>query len=355
MLSLIAIIASIWIVLPPANMGLLPLRIIAIEISPILVLFNLFSLFISSNKWLSLLALIISLIPLIQFPSTRERCKQAIEEVIGTKYLTLISGVIPQEIVVETDREFAHLDGVKLTFNVYRPQREGKYPTLIMIYGGAWRSGNPNNNQVFSRYLAKRGYTVISIDYRHAPKYTFPVQLNDIQLALSYIHDHPETLGVDLERVAIMGRSAGGHLATLATLQPGAIAFKALINYYGPINLTEAYFNPPRPDPINTREILKDFLGGTPETRPELYQQASPISYTDIPFVPTLLVYPSQDHLVQAKYARELYEKLKARGNQVVFLDIPWSEHAFDEVFRGLSNRLVLYYTEAFLVSLLKI
>lgn len=355
MLSLIAIIASIWIVLPAPNMWLLPLRIIAIEISPILVLFNLFSLFISSNKWLSLLALIISLIPLIQFPSTKESFKQAIEEVIGTKYLTLISGIISQEIVVETDREFATFDDVKLTLNVYRPQREDKYPTVIMIYGGAWRSGNPDNNQVFSRYLAKRGYTVISIDYRHAPKYTFPVQLNDIQLALSYIHNHADSLGVDLERVAIMGRSAGGHLATLTTLQPGAIAFKALINYYGPINLTEAYLNPPIPDPIDTREVLKDFLGGTPETKPELYQQASPISYTDIPFLPTLLVYPSQDHLVQAKYGRDLYEKLKAKGNQVVFLDIPWAEHAFDEVFWGLSNQLILYYTKAFLATYIKI
>jgi acetyl esterase/lipase len=53
--------------------------------------------------------------------------------------------------------------------------------------------------------------------------------------------------------------------------------------------------------------------------------------------------------LVQAKFGRALFEKLRATGNRAVWLELPWAEHAFDAVFNGVSNQLALYYTERFL------
>lgn len=65
-----------------------------------------------------------------------------------------------------------------------------------------------------------------------------------------------------------MGRSAGAHLATLTAISTRAIAFRALINYYGRVNLTQGYLYPPIPDPINSRQVLRDFLGGRRKLSP---------------------------------------------------------------------------------------
>ena len=95
-------------------------------------------------------------------------------------------------------------------------------------------------------------------------------------------------------------------------------------------------------------------MGGTPKELSELYQQASPVNYLKPNLPPSLLVYPSRDRLVQVKFGRELYDKLIANGNTAILLEIPWAEHAFDAVFFGVSNQLVLYYTERFLAFTLK-
>lgn len=62
-----------------------------------------------------------------------------------------------------------------------------------------------------------------------------------------------------------------------------------------------------------------------------------------------MLIYGGRDHLVEAKYGASLYQRLRDAGNTVLFLEIPWAEHAFDAIYSGISNQLALYYTERFL------
>lgn len=132
------------------------------------------------------------------------------------------------------------------------------------------------------------------------------------------------------------------------------IPVKAVVNYYGPVNLTKGYYDPPFPNPINTRDVLENFLGGTPEELGELYHQASPINYVRPNVPPSLLVYAGRDHIVKSTFGRQLYEKLRSTGNDAIWVKIPWAEHAFDAVFNGVSNQLTLYYTERFLAWALK-
>ncbi|MUG98179.1 alpha/beta hydrolase fold domain-containing protein [Scytonema sp. UIC 10036] len=384
LLSAIALFLSLWIILPAPTFFLLPLGVVAPEISPWLIAGNAIALiliiFRIHQSWLynialigSLLGLILSSLPLLQFSAANAQIATEMSRVLGSDYLAKIPqpaqiqmrrqpfvladvfrGITQEKVRIDRDIIFANPDSVKLTLNVYRPLANGKYPAIIMIYGGAWRSGTPNNDEKFSCYMANQGYTVLAIDYRHAPKYKFPVQLEDVKTALTYIQIHADSLEIDSSRIALMGRSAGGHLALLAAYQPDAIPVRAVVNYYGPVNLTKGYYDPPFPDPINTRAVLNAFLGGTPEELGELYQQASPINYVKPNLPPSLLVYAGQDHLVKPKFGRQLYEKLRAEGNDAIWLEIPWAEHAFDAVFNGVSNQLALYYTERFFAWALK-
>ncbi|MGQ4649765.1 alpha/beta hydrolase fold domain-containing protein [Lyngbya aestuarii] len=379
LLSAVGLFLSLWIVVPAPTLFLLPLGVGAPEISPWLVCLNAIALMLVSLRWsegwlcnvtlvCSLLALLLSLLPLIQFSTANAGIANEMQTVLGEDYLAKVPpsaqmpmrsqpfvlidafrGIPLEEVRIERGIVFANPDGVALKLNIYRPLSTGKYPTIVMIYGGAWRTGTPDNDEKFSRYMAARGYSVVAIDYRHAPEYRFPAQLEDIQTALSYIQTHAEELEVDIKRMALLGRSAGAQLAAIAAYQPDAVPVRAVVNYYGPVNLTNGYYNPPFPDPIDSRAVLRAFLGGTPEELAEIYRKASPISYVRPDLPPSLLVYAGCDHLVQAKFGRRLYEQLQTTENLAVWLEIPWAEHAFDAVFNGVSNQLALYYTERFL------
>ncbi len=383
-LLLVGLFLSIWIVLPAPIFSLLPLSVGAPEISPGLIIFNVSIpilywvilrlgdyhqprlLFIS--LCLSGLAAILSASPLIQCSSAQQQDQRSIVASLGQDYLKdlppsltdkmrsqplIISdiwGGIPSPKVRE-DRDilFANPDGVSLTLNIYRPAQVGNYPAIVSIYGGAWQRGNPDSDDTFNRYIAAQGYVVWAISYRHAPTYHFPIQIEDVRQALTYIQNHAAKTETNLDRVAIIGRSAGAQLAMLAAYQDPPFPIRAVVNYYGPVNLTAGYDDVPTPDPIESRATLRAFLGGTPQTVPELYRQASPINAVKSALPASLLIYGGKDHIVESKYGSYLAQQLRSAGNQAVFIEIPWADHAFDAVFSGMSNQLALYYTERFL------
>jgi acetyl esterase/lipase len=365
LLSVIGLFLSLWIVIPAPIFLLLPLSVGAPEISPWLIVLNAIAALLCRQSrfllFVSLFALGLSLLPLIQFPGTNQKAAIAFQSEnlaiqTGARSTPLnlwevFRGIEIPQVRQTKEIQFANPDGVPLKMNVYRPLQAGKNPAIVMIYGGAWRAGDPSANEEFSRYMAAQGYTVLAIDYRHSPKYRFPAHLEDVKTALKFIQSHADEYEVDRDRIVLMGRSAGAHLALLATFQT-VIPVKGAIAYYSPVDLTEGYRSPPVPDPIRSREVLRAFLGGTPQDLPELYRQASPYEFVKPNLPPTLLIYGGQDHIVQSKYGRALHEKLKANGNKSVFIEIPWAEHSFDAVFNGISNQLALYYTEKFLSAI---
>ncbi|MEH2058956.1 MAG: alpha/beta hydrolase [Nostoc sp.] len=379
LLSFANLFLSSWIILPAPNMFLLTLAVGAPEVSPWLLLLNLLFLLLSffyiRRRKIQRLVCIFSLIGLlicgwmlVNIPSTQMQMAKAMKQGLGANYLEQIPiqvsakmqtdpfnlvnffwGIPLGKIRHQKDILFASPAGFPLKMEVYQPPEVGKYPAVVVIYGGSWQYGNPHANSEFNQYIANHGYTVFAIDYRHAPKYQFPSQLDDVRIALNFIRKHAAAYEADPERMVLLGRSAGAHLAMLAAYQTDAPPIRAVVNYYGPVDLTEGYKTPPIPDPIDSRAVLKAFLGGSLKELPNQYQIASPINYLTHPLPPTLLIYGSRDNLVEAQFGRQMYERLHDSGNTAVFLEIPWAEHAFDAVFNGVSNQLALYYTERFL------
>jgi acetyl esterase/lipase len=386
----IGLFFSIWISLPAPIFSLLPLSVAAPEISPGLLILNGFvaisiaiAFYLRGFRYQRLfvitlcvsgLALGLSAAPLMRFSTVQQQAQTAIETSLGRDYLQAIppalmakmrsqplivtdiwNGISIPQVRIDRSIPVANPDGVRLSMNIYRPLQVGKYPAIISIYGGAWQRGNPDSDETFNRYIAAQGYVVWSIDYRHAPAYHFPRQLEDVRSALVFIEQHAPEYETNLDRVATIGRSAGAQLAMLAAYQDPPFPIRAVVNYYGPVNLIAGYQNVPTPDPIASRATLRAFLGGTPQTVPELYRQASPINAVKPALPPSLLIYGGKDHIVESKYGKHLAQQLRSSGNRAVFIEIPWADHAFDAVFSGLSNQLALYYTERFLAwALLK-
>lgn len=325
---------------------------------------------------MSVAAVLLSALPLLQLPATNKQFATEMERSLGVQpetikptngrsqpfsWQTFFTGLPVFPVRYDANIQFAVPDGVPLQLDLYRPIQMGQHPTVVMIHGGAWQRGSPTDNAWVSRYLAGQGYTVVAIAYRFAPQYTFPAQIEDVRSALEFVRQNSAKYEIDLNRMAIMGRSAGAQLAMLAAYPtntpiktPNNPPFRAVVNYYSPVDLAKGYFDPPNPDPIDSKKTLNAFLGGTPDQFPALYQAASPINFVRPNLPPTLLVYGGRDHVVQAKFGRYLSEQLQLSGNTATFLEIPWAEHAFDTLPSGISNQLALYYTERFLAETMK-
>ena len=390
LLCLTSFLLCIWIVIPAPIFSLLPLSVGTPEISPWLLGINLtiaIALAITILKSQSsgtirvsliliIAALILSALPLSQLSQARSQADQSMRSNLNPDSLRdpnldrskfrqqpfsltdVLRGFTPGPVRETVDVTFANPDGVYLALNVYRPPIVGNYPAIVLIHGGAWQRGTPGQDATFSRYMAHQGYVVWAISYRYAPQYPFPAQLNDVRSALTFIKQNATEYETDVTRMAIMGRSAGAQLASLAGYESGnsssAIAFRAVVNYYGPVNLTAGYYDVPNPDPIGSRSVLTDFLGGTPDEKGAEYFAASPLNAVRKNLPSSLLIYGGRDHIVMSKFGKRLAQALTDQNNQAVFIEIPWADHAFDSVFQGVSHQFALYYTERFLAWTLR-
>src|SRR5256712_9803063 len=114
------------------------------------------------------------------------------------------------------DVVYAHAGGVPLRFDHYRPRKvAGAAPAVVFVHGGAWMHGDPSQAAGNALHLARRGIATISLSYRLAPAYRFPAPLDDVRQGLRWVRAHAGELGIDPQRLAPLGPSAGAPFAPL--------------------------------------------------------------------------------------------------------------------------------------------
>lgn len=105
---------------------------------------------------------------------------------------------------------------------VYRPAGAERPPVVVYLHGGGWVLGGVASHDSCCRRLANQsGCCVVSVDYRLAPETAFPGAVDDAMEALCYVADEADSLGVDANRIAVAGDSAGGNLAAAAAYRCG--------------------------------------------------------------------------------------------------------------------------------------
>src|SRR3989442_7834667 len=108
------------------------------------------------------------------------------------------------------DVVYADAGGVPLRFDHYRPRKvEGPAPAVVFIHGGAWMHGDPSQAAGNALHFARRGIATISLSYPLAPAQRFPAPLDDVRHGLRWVRAHAGELGIDPERLALLGLSAG--------------------------------------------------------------------------------------------------------------------------------------------------
>lgn len=138
------------------------------------------------------------------------------------------------------------LAGRTLPALVYRPTAtdQGPRPVVINFHGGGWVQGNTEQSGwLASRVAARTGAVVISPSYRLAPEHPYPAAADDAWESLRWIVDHAERLGIDPQRVALMGDSAGGNLAAVTALaaRDEGTAVRAQVLIYPAVEMYDKY------------------------------------------------------------------------------------------------------------------
>jgi acetyl esterase/lipase len=245
-------------------------------------------------------------------------------------------------------------DGLAMDF--YRPAVRAPVPCVVMIHGGGWDSGDRTQLPAVNHHLARRGYAVAAVSYRLAPKTVWPAQADDIGAAITYLKMHAGELGIDATRLVLMGRSAGGQLATAVAYRNTDPAVRGAVSFYGPHDQVFAWGFSREDDILNAVKLLRQYLGGTPETAAEAYRTASGYLFVDKDnAVPTLQLHGVQDPMVWHLQSERLHAKLDGLGVPNALVSLPWATHACDFNPRGPSGQLAWYALEWFLAAVTRV
>ena len=211
---------------------------------------------------------------------------------------------------------------------------------LVFIHGGSWSQGKRSDYLVYTVAFAKKGYMTASISYRLLKDGFYPACVEDVTDAVQWLFKNGNNYGYDPDRIALIGGSAGAHLALLAaygwkkpnvsgdttTIVQANHRIKAVVDIYGPIDFTTDYA---RNQPLITR-----FLNHTYEEMPALYKEASPIQYVNKNNPPTMILHGTSDELVPVSQSDQLKARLDSAGVPNVYYKVPFWPHAMDVVQR---------------------
>jgi acetyl esterase/lipase len=218
-------------------------------------------------------------------------------------------------------------------------------PVLVFVPGGAWIHGSRMlQGYPLLAHFAERGWICVSIDYRVAPHHRWPRHIQDVKAALGWTRANASSLGGDPTFVAIAGCSAGGHLASLAGLNPidpefdaglpaGAdTSVNAVVSIYGRYDWADRS----TPDRDRFVAFLERVVVRKRLARHrDIFLKASPIAQVRPDAPPFLVVHGSADRIIPVEQAQMFVNELRAVSHSVVgYLEIPGADHGFDLIDR---------------------
>lgn len=268
----------------------------------------------------------------------------------------LMNPVVPLPETVEAiaDIEYGCVGERALTLDLYRPKQIGSpVPALVFIHGGGWEGGKKNDYRLYCMRFAKHGYVVATISYRLSPEAPFPAAVNDAKCAVRWLRAHAKEYGADPDKIAVLGGSAGGHLSMMVGYSSDVPALEgdgghsgvssrvqAVVNLYGPTDLTVEFAHDKAP--------VINFLSGKQYAEaPELWAQASPLSYVTKDDPPTLILHGTVDDVVPIDQADQLAVKLAEVGVPYVYDRLDGWPHSMD-IARPVNERC-MWFIDRFL------
>lgn len=212
------------------------------------------------------------------------------------------------------DVEYARPGGVPLRFDASIPSGPGPFPAAILVHGGAWVRGDRKTYVApLFRPLEDAGIAWFSISYRLAnDPLQFGVAIRDVEAAVRFLKQHADEYRIDPNRIALIGESAGGHLAAMAALSADPeVAVKAVVGLYPPTDLVSLAKTSELVPPAIQRALQGSPLEGLILAR---LAQLSPFDNVRAGMPPFLLIHGTADPLVPIQQSRAMCKRMTGVG-----------------------------------------
>ena len=246
----------------------------------------------------------------------------------GQQEMAMTNVTIEENVVIHT------VAGRALTVDIFRPaDTPGPVQGLLFLPGGGWQTAN--RAALKERYgirMAQRGYVCVTGEYRVMDEAPWPAQIQDVKAAIRWMRANSERLGIDPAAIVVGGKSAGGHLALLAAGTRGVDAFEgdsgnstvssevaAVIGVAPVSDLTE----------FARRPSMARLFGDNPAA--EVVKTASPMTYANQDYPPTLFVHGTADDRVPHVMTMRMYQALEQAGVPVDLHLYAGQDHFFDQ------------------------
>lgn len=277
-------------------------------------------------------------------------------------------GQTPPSVTVEKDVTYGRVDDVDLKLDVAKPATsDGPVPAIVCIHGGAWMSGSKNDYEPVLRQFAAAGFVAVAVEYRFAPKYKWPSQIEDVKCAVRYLRTHAKELGIDPEKIGAIGDSAGAHLSLLLGLMdpkdglegnggnPGPSSrVQAVVDIYGPADLRtwrvlpEAEAAATQAFGKSSEQMLADFVG-VADRKAAVIAQASPVTYINAGDSPILIFHGTKDPIVPFEQSQALGAALEKAGVTHKLVPLEGGGHGLDPLQIAVVSQQALAFFTSYL------
>ncbi len=214
----------------------------------------------------------------------------------------------------------------------------GPFPAIVYLHGGGWSDGDKTQFEPQATHMASTGFVGATIQYRLVPEAIFPAPVEDSKAAVRWLRANASTYRIDADRIGVAGGSSGGHLAAMLGTTPHIAEFEgdggnagfssrvqAVAAFSGPFDL--GALQPPKFR--RAAKLISKFLGASYEENPELWANASPITYVGPESAPFLFLHGTEDRSIPYQQSVDMMSALAAAGVSAEIFTAEGAGHGF--------------------------
>lgn len=245
------------------------------------------------------------------------------KEIKNYPFISIVQPKHYPNVKEEKEIVYSKINERELHLDAYYNTASAKKPAIVILHGGGWKSGNKSQMETFAQEMASKGFSCFTIEYRLSPEAKYPAAIFDVKKAIRYIKINANRFNVDATKIAVLGCSSGGQMAALIGTTNNNSLFENKDNNNKISSTVQAIididgilaFKHPE---SQEGAVAGLWLGGSYEEKPEIWKQASTLTYTDKNTPPTLFINSSidrfhagRDDMIAILNRYEIYNEVK--------------------------------------------